>query len=83
MSWKQGEKNKIGKPEQLCWTCLNCVGGCSWSIEFKPVEGWTAVPDIMTRQVGDDIHTYKVYDCPNYERMYNEQKAKRTIKKGI
>lgn len=68
MSWGQGEKNKIGKQEQICWTCVNCVGGCSWSSDFIPVEGWTAVPDTILRQEGADTQTYKIYDCPQYER---------------
>ena len=26
----------------LCWVCQNCFGGCSWSSEYIPVEGWKA-----------------------------------------
>lgn len=24
----------------LCWVCQNCFGGCSWSRDYTPVEGW-------------------------------------------
>ena len=30
------------KKEQPCWTCVKFAKGCSWSEEFKPIEGWIA-----------------------------------------
>lgn len=47
--------------EQLCWSCANCYGGCSWSREFKPVEGWTA-----KRSIKADVDTYSIIKCPEY-----------------
>ena len=26
----------------LCWNCGNACGGCSWSDDLEPVEGWHA-----------------------------------------
>jgi len=51
---------------QLCWTCKNACGGCSWSREGKPVEGWTAEPThIETNRYYAD--SYKILKCPQYE----------------
>ena len=57
---------KRGK-EQPCCTCKKAVFGCSWSRNFKPVEGWEAIPTIIThgdRQMG----SYQILNCPEYER---------------
>lgn len=50
---------------QKCWTCKNACGGCSWSREFKPVDGWTAEPAILVFD-GEKVDTYKIKDCPEY-----------------
>lgn len=49
--------------EQLCWTCQNATGGCSWSKNFAPIEGWDAV---STTVDGED--TYFIKNCPQYEQ---------------
>ena len=36
---KQQPKQFRGKVT-LCWVCQNCFGGCSWSRDYTPVEGW-------------------------------------------
>lgn len=56
---------------QLCCYCKNSCGGCSWSRRFEPVEGWTAEPTIIrqrNRQGKYDIHSYKITECPQYEK---------------
>lgn len=52
---------------QPCWTCKNACGGCSWSREFKPVEGWTAEPNYL-KSNGVWADTYKIISCPQYEK---------------
>jgi len=53
--------------QQLCWRCKNAVGGCSWSRNFKPVEGWIATPSVII--VGSEkVDTYFIMKCPQYER---------------
>ena len=47
--------------EQLCWTCHNACGDCSWSSCFQPVEGWTA--EKVHRKTYD---SYKIEKCPEY-----------------
>ena len=34
--------------EQICWTCKNACGGCSWSRNLTPVEGWKAEKTIRS-----------------------------------
>ena len=47
--------------EQLCWTCQNACGDCSWSSCFQPVEGWTA--ENVHRKTYD---SYRITKCPEY-----------------
>lgn len=51
---------------QLCWTCTNACGRCSWSKDLTPVVGWTAkeVPWVDPEIVGET--TYQVFACPEY-----------------
>ena len=52
---------------QPCCTCKNACGGCSWSIDFTPVEGWDAEPTIINDSEGN-ISSYKINSCPRYIR---------------
>ena len=47
----------------LCWNCGNACGGCSWSDDLEPVEGWHARETYMK---SSDMYTYTVIDCPEY-----------------
>lgn len=57
--------------ESKCVSCQNAVPnrdgsrGCSWSREFKPVEGWEATP-FHRKTVSYDYTTYTVYECPEF-----------------
>lgn len=62
MAKKREEENG-----QLCYICKNACGGCSWSIDFKPVNGWDAEPTIIRDSEGD-IHSYKINNCPEFIR---------------
>lgn len=46
-----------------CWDCAKATGGCSWSQEYVPVEGWEAIP---TRKKTFD--SFLILDCPEFER---------------
>lgn len=60
----------------LCWKCANAVPnregtrGCSWSKEFKPVEGWDAEKTVLftgywnSKRFGTD--SYIVKSCPEF-----------------
>lgn len=68
MSWERCKKqNRIGKIEQLCWTCRNCIGRCSWSRDFIPIKGWDADMDTRTNADRSNSVTYRIYDCPEYQ----------------
>lgn len=59
---------------QLCTTCARAYALCSWSISFKPVEGWTAN---KTYDVDGNFYSYEVKGCPLYEKdadTYAERK---------
>lgn len=58
-------KRRNDEFSQPCWTCEHACGGCSWSSEFIPVEGWRAVPvTIPYNETCAD--TYKILYCPKY-----------------
>lgn len=45
----------------LCWDCSHACGGCEWSDDFMPVDGWKAV-------YKEDKDSYSVYECPKFLR---------------
>ena len=51
---------------QPCWSCQNACGGCSWSSEFKPVEGWKAKRTKVKCEDGRYSDSYKILFCPEY-----------------
>ena len=54
---KQQPKQFRGKVT-LCWVCQNCFGGCSWSSDYTPVEGWKAKKTPTS---------YLVLSCPSFD----------------
>lgn len=57
------------RSDTICWTCQNACGGCSWSRNYVPVEGWIAEKTI--RRYTDDhgfrlVESYNVLYCPSY-----------------
>lgn len=61
--WKDSIRdNEMGSRDQLCWYCQNAIGKCSWSHDFTPIPGWTAIPDT----VGEKL-TYRIYRCPLFK----------------
>lgn len=61
--------------ESLCWCCKHAVPdaegerGCSWSVRHKPVKGWK-IAESAKYKAGDgrEIASYKVSECPKFER---------------
>ncbi len=62
------------KNETLCWNCINAVPslkcGCSWSREFKPVQGWTAEEAEMRMGTYNEktVTSYLVLKCPEFKK---------------
>ena len=50
----------------LCWVCQNCFGGCSWSRDYIPVEGWKAKATTVQRQPREGVASYLVLSCPEF-----------------
>ena len=55
----------------ICWKCKKASGGCSWSRDFVPVDGWDAKEKTMQR-IG---LTYLVKYCPEFEEDKTEYHA--------
>lgn len=53
--------------EQLCWRCKNACGGCKWSKELKPIDGWVAEFTIVGDSMGS-FSSYKIKKCPEFIR---------------
>lgn len=62
------------QPNTLCELCEKACGFCSWSREFRPVEGWEAIrSDIVERDSASDrrmkvrvSESYIVVSCPEF-----------------
>lgn len=64
--------------QTLCWSCVHAVPsgdgerGCPWSLEGKPVEGWSAIRrDIRLqfprkKENARSVESYLVVACPRY-----------------
>jgi hypothetical protein len=56
----------------ICWDCKNAVKGCSWSKDFKPVDGWEAIPtkilqkDNRFGRYDKTLNSYIVISCPQF-----------------
>lgn len=66
-------RSKYSHNGTICWNCKNACGGCSWSKEFKPVEGWDATYSPVMYARGYDYkrefkESYVVHECPEFER---------------
>lgn len=71
--------NCFQKKETICFNCINSVpnpktgAGCSWSREYKPVDGWVAKKTmIINRALAENdedymIPSYRVDACPMFD----------------
>ena len=68
-------RNTWNHKPQLCETCQNFAGGCSWTevgkdgrVKFVPVPGWDAVkvPYTGGKQSTRNDFTYQISACPLY-----------------
>jgi hypothetical protein len=80
----QQQEQQETKPRQprlstLCWCCANATNeGCEWSADFKPVEGWEAIPTTIhskeyielpngkTKIQDRIVESFKVIKCPKF-----------------
>jgi hypothetical protein len=59
---------EVNEGSTLCWTCKRATGFCSWSHDFKPVQGWVAMPTVIFTRYGNtpEIESFDVQECPLY-----------------
>ena len=67
MSKKQSE-NAYTRNQTLCWDCAKACAGCNWSRQHEPVDGWEAVPTKIKICSTVEMDTYRVINCPEFER---------------
>ncbi len=63
---RKGERTGViimYEKDQLCFSCANACGKCSWSYNLVPVDGWTAKFSILP----NEVETFRVIKCPKYE----------------
>ena len=54
----------------VCWTCAKACGGCCWSVDYRPVDGWDARYDVNR----DGVESFAIYFCPEYEEDTEENR---------
>ena len=60
------QNSKYSERMSICIDCANCIGNCSWSQSFTPVEGWTAISSKFYDN-GHKVRTYRVISCPLFK----------------
>lgn len=58
-------RSKMEENSQPCWRCQNACGGCSWSKNLTPVDGWKA-EQVDVKDKEGVIRTYKITFCPQF-----------------
>jgi len=55
-------------PEKMqpCWKCKKACGGCSWSKDFTPVNGWVETPTVKHNNE-IEYRSYEIHSCPEFE----------------
>lgn len=56
--------------ESKCWDCKNCLDGCQWAKEKKPIEGWK----VKERKYKDGTVSWCVLDCPEFQADFQKVK---------
>ena len=66
MTFIDRQINLLESKYQLCFSCKNAYGNCSWSKSFIPVNGWTAKKRKLSLAAGFD-ESYSITACPEFE----------------
>lgn len=61
----------------LCWSCTKACGGCSWSKDLIPVEGWDADPNVHS---DGEIYGYVIRFCPEYVEETKKNRSHSELK---
>ena len=65
-----------GYIESKCFSCRKATGvcKCSWAESFTPVKGWDAEPTKIHMFAHDDVDSFLVRECPEYEQGHDDVK---------
>ena len=67
----------------ICWKCSRACGQCSWSAEFRPINGWVAIKTIIKADKGvmdqREIDSYIVLKCPQFHDDTDRYKTNNKI----
>ena len=68
----------------LCWDCANATRPdvCPWVEDFTPVDGWDAEPTICHEHAEQPYESYRVRNCPLFERDAIRGGVKRCVLRG-
>ena len=83
--WDMRVWNQYGTERKpaICWDCAKACGGCSWSKKLEPVPGWTAEPRKITIQKDQQLDTYLVTACPEFQRDARNNGMVRVRAEGV
>ena len=86
MKWTGFGSNQYGfrRKAAICWDCAKATGGCSWSADGTPVEGWKAEESEILVQRGNTLQAYCVEECPEFERdswHYGQERMRKKVRK--
>lgn len=69
----------FSQANSLCWYCKWACGGCSWSDDGIPVEGWDAEPAVIKgTHTTSATNTWEVQHCPGFIRDVSLNGRERT-----
>lgn len=68
LAYKQQYVRERHLRSTLCWDCSRALGGCSWSREYVPVEGWVAEPTTIRNNATGYTNSYHIIACPLFKR---------------
>ena len=61
------------RTHQLCEKCAKACGGCNWSDELKPVEGWDAEETVLA---SSNTNSLFIRGCPEFVRGTRDDKRR-------
>ena len=65
----------------LCWKCERACGGCSWSADLIPVDGWDAIPTKIAADRG--YYVEKELNREDLRRIFLEIYANPVVTKEL
>lgn len=64
------------RANECCFRCAKSTGGCSWSRDLIPVDGWIALEDGENASAANGKPWYKIMYCPGFKMRSAKRKPK-------